>query len=163
MISLGHPNVLAIMPNTNFNVIFVIWQVSIQHRISRQPPLMLPPRDQHCLVRLPVLWDWSWLWAYWPVPCTFVHASKYARTPCSKYWKSWKLEKIPKTQPLIFITNSNSFTTAGYGSHQNVFIRLDPVGRPPSANSGSYATIASLNKYPTESKKSCNIFDSKYE
>ncbi|XP_017476252.1 PREDICTED: tyrosine-protein kinase RYK isoform X2 [Rhagoletis zephyria] len=52
-----------------------------------------------------------------------------------------------------------SFTTAAYGSHQNVFIRLDPLGRPPSANSGSYATIASLNKYPSESKKSCNIFD----
>ncbi|XP_030080965.1 uncharacterized protein LOC115483382 [Drosophila hydei] len=45
-----------------------------------------------------------------------------------------------------------SFTTAGYGSHQNVFIRLDPLGRPPSAT-GSYATIASLNKYPTETKK----------
>ncbi|KNC30539.1 hypothetical protein FF38_02290 [Lucilia cuprina] len=52
-----------------------------------------------------------------------------------------------------------SFTTAAYGSHQNVFIRLDPLGRPPSANSGSYATIASLNKYPCESKKSCNIFE----
>ncbi|XP_055858556.1 tyrosine-protein kinase Drl isoform X1 [Episyrphus balteatus] len=53
-----------------------------------------------------------------------------------------------------------SFTTAAYGSHQNVFIRLDPLGRPPSVNSGSYATIASLNKFPlTESKKSCNIFD----
>ncbi|XP_030080966.1 tyrosine-protein kinase RYK [Drosophila hydei] len=51
-----------------------------------------------------------------------------------------------------------SFTTAGYGSHQNVFIRLDPLGRPPSAT-GSYATIASLNKYPTETKKSCSIFD----
>ncbi|CAD7078245.1 unnamed protein product [Hermetia illucens] len=48
-----------------------------------------------------------------------------------------------------------SFTTAAYGSHQNVFIRLDPLGRPPSVNSGSYATIASLNKFPlTESKKS---------
>uniref|UniRef100_A0A1B0BNP5 Uncharacterized protein n=1 Tax=Glossina palpalis gambiensis TaxID=67801 RepID=A0A1B0BNP5_9MUSC len=52
-----------------------------------------------------------------------------------------------------------SFTTAAYGSHQNVFIRLDPLGRPPSANSGSYATIASLNKYPSETKKSCNIFE----
>ncbi|XP_017835309.2 tyrosine-protein kinase RYK-like [Drosophila busckii] len=51
-----------------------------------------------------------------------------------------------------------SFTTAGYGSHQNVFIRLDPLGRPPSAT-GSYATIASLNKYPPETKKSCSIFD----
>ncbi|KPU76192.1 uncharacterized protein Dana_GF12935 [Drosophila ananassae] len=51
-----------------------------------------------------------------------------------------------------------SFTTAAYGSHQNVFIRLDPLGRPPSAT-GSYATIASLNKYPSESKKSCSIFD----
>lgn len=55
---------------------------------------------------------------------------------------------------------STSFTTAGYGSHQNVFIRLDPLGRPPSAT-GSYATIASLNKYPTETKKSCSIFDRK--
>ncbi|XP_068146176.1 LOW QUALITY PROTEIN: tyrosine-protein kinase Dnt [Drosophila tropicalis] len=52
-----------------------------------------------------------------------------------------------------------SFTTAAYGSHQNVFIRLDPLGRPPSAT-GSYATIASLNKYPnSEGKKSCSIFD----
>ncbi|KAI8038409.1 hypothetical protein M5D96_008307 [Drosophila gunungcola] len=51
-----------------------------------------------------------------------------------------------------------SFTTAAYGSHQNVFIRLDPLGRPPSAT-GSYATIASLNKYPADSKKSCSIFD----
>ncbi|XP_070141550.1 uncharacterized protein [Drosophila kikkawai] len=51
-----------------------------------------------------------------------------------------------------------SFTTAAYGSHQNVFIRLDPLGRPPSAT-GSYATIARLNKYPAESKKSCSIFD----
>ncbi|XP_017150483.2 tyrosine-protein kinase RYK [Drosophila miranda] len=51
-----------------------------------------------------------------------------------------------------------SFTTAAYGSHQNVFIRLDPLGRPPSAT-GSYATIASLNKYPGETKKSCSIFD----
>lgn len=51
---------------------------------------------------------------------------------------------------------STSFTTAAYGSHQNVFIRLDPLGRPPSANSGSYATIASLNKYSlSDSKKSC--------
>ncbi|EDW01707.1 GH20311 [Drosophila grimshawi] len=51
-----------------------------------------------------------------------------------------------------------SFTTAGYGRHQNVFIRFDPLGRPPSAT-GSYATIASLNKYPVETKKSCSIFD----
>lgn len=52
--------------------------------------------------------------------------------------------------------HSTSFTTAAYGSHQNVFIRLDPLGRPPSANSGSYATIASLNKYSlSDSKKSC--------
>lgn len=57
---------------------------------------------------------------------------------------------------------STSFTTAAYGSHQNVFIRLDPMVRPPSANSGSYATIASLNKYPSDvNKKSCNIFESK--
>lgn len=62
------------------------------------------------------------------------------------------------TFPSHFI--STSFTTAGYGSHQNVFIRLDPLGRPPSAT-GSYATIASLNKYPAESKKSCSIFDRK--
>lgn len=41
-----------------------------------------------------------------------------------------------------------------------MFIRLDPLGRPPSAT-GSYATIASLNKYPTETKKSCSIFDRK--
>lgn len=59
-----------------------------------------------------------------------------------------------------FPSCSTSFTTAGYGSHQNVFIRLDPLGRPPSAT-GSYATIASLNKYPTETKKSCSIFDRK--
>lgn len=60
----------------------------------------------------------------------------------------------------LFPCCSTSFTTAGYGSHQNVFIRLDPLGRPPSAT-GSYATIASLNKYPTETKKSCSIFDRK--
>ncbi len=54
------------------------------------------------------------------------------------------------------IIPSTSFTAAAYGSHQNVFIRMDPLGRPPSANSGSYATIASLNKFPlSESKKSC--------
>lgn len=59
-------------------------------------------------------------------------------------------------RPFPFPFPSTSFTTAAYGSHQNVFIRLDPLGRPPSANSGSYATIASLNKYPiSESKKSC--------
>lgn len=53
---------------------------------------------------------------------------------------------------------STSFTTAAYGSTQNVFIRLDPLGRPPSVNSGSYATIASLNKYPlSEYKKSCKL------
>lgn len=57
-----------------------------------------------------------------------------------------------------YFNYSTSFTTAAYGSHQNVFIRLDPLGRPPSANSGSYATIASLNKFPlTESKKSCKF------
>lgn len=55
---------------------------------------------------------------------------------------------------------STSYTTSVYGSHQNVFVRLDPLGRPPSVNSGSYATIASLNKFPlTESfsKKSCKL------
>uniref|UniRef100_A0A1B0DG39 Uncharacterized protein n=1 Tax=Phlebotomus papatasi TaxID=29031 RepID=A0A1B0DG39_PHLPP len=51
-------------------------------------------------------------------------------------------------------TSSTSFTTAAYGSNQNVFIRLDAVGRPASINSDSYATITSLNKFPlTESKK----------
>lgn len=60
----------------------------------------------------------------------------------------------------LLLSSSTSFTTAAYGSHQNVFIRLDPLGRPPSAT-GSYATIASLNKYPAESKKSCSIFDRK--
>lgn len=62
-------------------------------------------------------------------------------------------------QTIFFLTNcSTSFTTAAYGSHQNVFIRLDPLGRPPSVNSGSYATIASLNKYPlSEYKKSCKL------
>lgn len=60
---------------------------------------------------------------------------------------------------IFYFHYSTSFTTAAYGSHQNVFIRLDPLGRPPSANSGSYATIASLNKFPlTESKKSCKFF-----
>ncbi|XP_055686405.1 tyrosine-protein kinase Drl isoform X1 [Lutzomyia longipalpis] len=48
-----------------------------------------------------------------------------------------------------------SFTTAAYGSNQNVFIRLDAVGRPASINSDSYATITSLNKFPlAESKRS---------
>uniref|UniRef100_A0A1B0CBX4 Uncharacterized protein n=1 Tax=Lutzomyia longipalpis TaxID=7200 RepID=A0A1B0CBX4_LUTLO len=50
---------------------------------------------------------------------------------------------------------STSFTTAAYGSNQNVFIRLDAVGRPASINSDSYATITSLNKFPlAESKRS---------
>lgn len=61
--------------------------------------------------------------------------------------------------PSFSLIRSTSFTTAAYGSHQNVFIRLDPLGRPPSVNSGSYATIASLNKYPlSEYKKSCKFF-----
>lgn len=67
----------------------------------------------------------------------------------------YKNIKIWKCFSCLF---STSFTTAAYGSHQNVFIRLDPLGRPPSVNSGSYATITSLNKYPLESKKSCKIF-----
>lgn len=75
----------------------------------------------------------------------------------------YTLNKIIFFNFLIFLLSfSTSFTTAAYGSHQNVFIRLDPLGRPPSANSGSYATIASLNKYPCDTKKSCNIFDSKW-
>ncbi|OWR54360.1 tyrosine-protein kinase Drl [Danaus plexippus plexippus] len=40
-----------------------------------------------------------------------------------------------------------SYTTAAYGSHQNVLLRLDTLGRPPSST-GSYATIASLHKFP---------------
>lgn len=43
--------------------------------------------------------------------------------------------------------SSTSYTTAAYGSHQNVLLRLDTLGRPPSST-GSYATIASLHKFP---------------
>lgn len=43
--------------------------------------------------------------------------------------------------------HSTSYTTAAYGSHQNVLLRLDTLGRPPSST-GSYATIASLHKFP---------------
>ncbi|KOB72849.1 Tyrosine-protein kinase [Operophtera brumata] len=46
-----------------------------------------------------------------------------------------------------------SYTTAAYGSHQNVLLRLDTLGRPPSST-GSYATIASLHKFPFESRVS---------
>lgn len=56
------------------------------------------------------------------------------------------------TQLVILILNrvffySTSYTTAAYGSHQNVLLRLDTLGRPPSST-GSYATIASLHKFP---------------
>lgn len=89
------------------------------------------------------------------------HANSCDRIRCSKsdsiQLPSCLLHELPST---LFPCCSTSFTTAGYGSHQNVFIRLDPLGRPPSAT-GSYATIASLNKYPTETKKSCSIFDRK--
>lgn len=65
---------------------------------------------------------------------------------------------IPFFNVYISRISSASFTTTAYGSHSNVFIRLDPLGRPPSANSGSYATIASLNKFPLiESKKTCKF------
>lgn len=47
---------------------------------------------------------------------------------------------------MIFF-DSTSYTTAAYGSHQNVLLRLDTLGRPPSST-GSYATIASLHKFP---------------
>lgn len=42
-----------------------------------------------------------------------------------------------------------TYANAGYNGPQSVIIKLDPTGncRPPSAASGSYATIASLNKY----------------
>lgn len=42
-----------------------------------------------------------------------------------------------------------TYANAGYNGPQSVIIKLDPVGsfRPPSAASGSYATITSLNKY----------------
>ncbi|CAG9117875.1 unnamed protein product [Plutella xylostella] len=46
-----------------------------------------------------------------------------------------------------------SYTTAAYGSHQNVLLRLDTMGRPPSST-GSYATIASLHKFPFGSRRS---------
>ncbi|XP_050680727.1 tyrosine-protein kinase Dnt [Leptidea sinapis] len=46
-----------------------------------------------------------------------------------------------------------SYTTAAYGSHQNVLLRLDTLGRPPSST-GSYATIASLHKFPFGSRRS---------
>lgn len=89
------------------------------------------------------------------------HANSCDRIRCSKsdsiQLPSCLLHELPSSPAAAC---STSFTTAGYGSHQNVFIRLDPLGRPPSAT-GSYATIASLNKYPTETKKSCSIFDRK--
>nr|XP_032529097.1 tyrosine-protein kinase Dnt-like [Danaus plexippus plexippus] len=47
-----------------------------------------------------------------------------------------------------------SYTTAAYGSHQNVLLRLDTLGRPPSST-GSYATIASLHKFPFGDRKLC--------
>uniref|UniRef100_A0A336M573 CSON012001 protein n=1 Tax=Culicoides sonorensis TaxID=179676 RepID=A0A336M573_CULSO len=43
-----------------------------------------------------------------------------------------------------------TYANAGYSGPQSVIIKLDPIGtnhRPSSAASGSYATIASLNKY----------------
>ncbi|XP_041975331.1 tyrosine-protein kinase Dnt [Aricia agestis] len=46
-----------------------------------------------------------------------------------------------------------SYTTAAYGSHQNVLLRLDTLARPPSST-GSYATIASLHKFPFGSRRS---------
>ncbi|XP_072946548.1 tyrosine-protein kinase Dnt [Epargyreus clarus] len=46
-----------------------------------------------------------------------------------------------------------SYTTAAYGSHQNVLLRLDTLGRPPSST-GSYATIASLHKFPFGTRRS---------
>ncbi|XP_028032644.1 tyrosine-protein kinase Dnt isoform X1 [Bombyx mandarina] len=49
--------------------------------------------------------------------------------------------------------HSTSYTTAAYGSHQNVLLRLDTLGRPPSST-GSYATIASLHKFPFGSRRS---------
>ncbi|CAG9581177.1 unnamed protein product [Danaus chrysippus] len=47
-----------------------------------------------------------------------------------------------------------SYTTAAYGSHQNVLLRLDTLGRPPSST-GSYATIASLHKFPFDLENHC--------
>lgn len=42
-----------------------------------------------------------------------------------------------------------TYANAGYNGPQSVIIKIDQTGnfRPPSAASGSYATIASLNKY----------------
>ncbi|GLV43124.1 Derailed 2 [Carabus blaptoides fortunei] len=47
-----------------------------------------------------------------------------------------------------------SYTSAAFGSNQNVFIRLDSMGRAASVGSGSYATIASIQKYPVSSRRS---------
>lgn len=45
-----------------------------------------------------------------------------------------------------------TYANAGYTGPRSVVIKLDPIGgfRPPSATSGSYATIASLTKFPMQ-------------
>lgn len=52
-----------------------------------------------------------------------------------------------------FLPCRSSYTSGAYGSNQNVFIRLDSMGRTPSVGSGSYATIASIHKFPIESRR----------
>ncbi|KAJ2940622.1 hypothetical protein O0L34_g14727 [Tuta absoluta] len=54
---------------------------------------------------------------------------------------------------ITILYSNTSYTTAAYGSHQNVLLRLDTIGRPPSST-GSYATIASLHKFPFGSRRS---------
>ena len=65
-----------------------------------------------------------------------------------------------KKNIIIHINNINgfstSYTTAAYGSHQNVLLRLDTLGRPPSST-GSYATIASLHKFPFGKLFICDV------
>ncbi|KAK7871821.1 hypothetical protein R5R35_006421 [Gryllus longicercus] len=58
--------------------------------------------------------------------------------------------KKARTQESLHTT----YTSAAYGSNPNVFIRLDALARPPSAGSGSYATIASFHKVPLGSRRS---------
>lgn len=70
-----------------------------------------------------------------------------------------RIESIYFFNSIIFFFNRcflpyrTSYTSAVYGSNQNVFIRLDSMGRTPSVGSGSYATIASIHKFPIESRR----------
>jgi len=70
----------------------------------------------------------------------------HGQIPILYNWRPY-LSITPRTKHFPFCS-STTYTTAAYGSNPNVFIRLDSVGRPASAGSGSYATIASFHKLP---------------